>query len=1004
MPVRKTESRLPQGLTAPQLGQSVQSNNGQLALVSYLSSPLAVGRKQHYVVFVTNGATVSSYEWTITNGGAPATQSTSIGYLEFLSPQIGGLTVSVRIMNAATLIEELTLNQNVVALNADLEAMVNRTGRTYPEAANPEVSREVINDLRQYVDQVVAPASNDILSRLMLSWIYNVVGGTNMANRDSNMETLAGVLEGASPQDFVTHAQARDGFGICKIRPHVLAMVRHASVAALAYRAFPNASAARTTAINTYLASMNTSLTLEQRIDLFNLIRFPKTAIVQLRDLLELLRTQFEPTMDFRELYNNPARLKVLITQLNEGPVTGLSASRQSTSIFNLMHQLVWQIPAVGGVSNAPGGLGGIFRVGEPEKIAVPPRAYIAAGNDQFLVPAQEYHERFGIATQRFNSIQHLLELLDQDDVPLRRVRIVSHAHDTNLATPFFTGAQVGAMPDYFQHFAVSDTAGVRFLLDPVEFFNYRSTILRVLREPARRSVLTPFGLESSGTPADDVLELFKLCNAFNFFRIGTVHFNSNRLINATERADILAGYELLFEEVRTRLTGTTPAGAPAALTAAHINSLRTAIVALDNTASQLNIISLFEGTYNIDDSPGSTEINRLNSLHFALIAFQGGFRARLNRIRARITSETVLEIRGCRYGAVANNLQRFSEFFGAAGNLPHVSAPNLFQGFFTFRRYQGYIANTGAGGIDDLIDNGFVHTGTGPFTVSSFDVDAEFTKWRTLAQTDAQLAFLTTQFGLSDMDFFRMDWANNLPAIAMPALYIDEFPLIAFSEKINRLKDIFDISGGDRITSAEMSTLNTLSQKTTELRAIENSLNSNPGTNFNEWHRQLRLIATAVGGNAIVPEQAPAGVDLAACQNYVNLLTTHIAGRLAPITRFKTALAASAAHAKAQNRYYLRIGLPLILKFIEGTRSPYSFLYWDSLGPQALRTFLKIQNEGTLPVANQVEATAISDLNSHPMFPLIVDRFDHEDHNSSFTDSFLCPLPEYNQHIINHP
>jgi hypothetical protein len=51
-------------------------------MVSFITSPLAVGRENRYVVFVTDAslaANAESYEWTFTQGEDPPNTSTTSG-------------------------------------------------------------------------------------------------------------------------------------------------------------------------------------------------------------------------------------------------------------------------------------------------------------------------------------------------------------------------------------------------------------------------------------------------------------------------------------------------------------------------------------------------------------------------------------------------------------------------------------------------------------------------------------------------------------------------------------------------------------------------------------------------------------------------------------------------------------------------------------------------------------------------------------------------------------
>src|SRR5205814_282399 len=70
--VRKTESRLPAGVDATGLGESVAAADGRCALVSFITAPLATGRANTYVVFVTDAAlagAVESFEWSFAEDG-----------------------------------------------------------------------------------------------------------------------------------------------------------------------------------------------------------------------------------------------------------------------------------------------------------------------------------------------------------------------------------------------------------------------------------------------------------------------------------------------------------------------------------------------------------------------------------------------------------------------------------------------------------------------------------------------------------------------------------------------------------------------------------------------------------------------------------------------------------------------------------------------------------------------------------------------------------------------
>jgi len=169
MGVRKTEARLPAGFTASNLGLS--SSSGDIHLVSYLSSPIVDNRVQTYVVFVVDVnliPQVSSYEWVFDNDGTTLTNTTNIGIIEYTPQNFGNLSITVNLKNAAnTTIGSVSLQQSVVALNPALETLIDSTDSGFPAAAHPLTSREVINELRIFVDGAAPPASQDHLNRLI---------------------------------------------------------------------------------------------------------------------------------------------------------------------------------------------------------------------------------------------------------------------------------------------------------------------------------------------------------------------------------------------------------------------------------------------------------------------------------------------------------------------------------------------------------------------------------------------------------------------------------------------------------------------------------------------------------------------------------------------------------------------------------------------------------------------------------------------------------------------
>ena len=60
-----------------------------------------------------------------------------------------------------------------------------------------------------------------------------------------------------------------------------------------------------------------------------------------------------------------------------------------------------------------------------------------------------------------------------------------------------------------------------------------------------------------------------------------------------------------------------------------------------------------------------------------------GPFLKKLRSVKGKIGSATHIEIRGCNVGEDTQTLDSFREYFGSTGNLPSISAPDLYQYFF---------------------------------------------------------------------------------------------------------------------------------------------------------------------------------------------------------------------------------------------------------------------------------------------------------------------------------
>jgi len=228
MGVRKTEQRIPFYFSASDLGQANEADDSKSVLVSFLSTPIVIGRKQRYAIFVTDNILknqVESYKWRIQNALQDQTIETSTGYWEITPEHQGNVRITVKLIdsNDQTL-TTIELLQTAVPSNTELEDLINQDQTIAPLAAHPETSREVINDYRAYIDQIIARDldQNGSLNRLIFGLTYIETLGIPVKQRSVTLEEIAEALNQDDIETFLSEAEK--GIGLCQVKPHILGM------------------------------------------------------------------------------------------------------------------------------------------------------------------------------------------------------------------------------------------------------------------------------------------------------------------------------------------------------------------------------------------------------------------------------------------------------------------------------------------------------------------------------------------------------------------------------------------------------------------------------------------------------------------------------------------------------------------------------------------------------------------------------------------------------------
>jgi hypothetical protein len=331
MGVRKTESRIPANFKPDDLGEKILSSDERCALISYITSPLVVDRENVYVVFVTDIALIDkvfSFEWTFTeNDGVPNTEVTEHGEISYRPKSLGNINLVVRVLDSNNnALVKLSLNQQVISLNPELESLIaSAQDKPYPAIFNPSVSRELINDYNFYYQTVgLQTAENEsAFKRLLFSLVYDGALQDNVLHRTQYLEKLATTINNQESDFALIVAK---GLGVCNVRLALLAMTLPKKIGdpnpLLNWTELPESSLKHTFAdekLRQSLADLDQTV----KIDLFNLVRFPKSNIAQCGRILEVLRNRYFNQTSFDDVLvgMSGTRANWIIRNFREGPI-----------------------------------------------------------------------------------------------------------------------------------------------------------------------------------------------------------------------------------------------------------------------------------------------------------------------------------------------------------------------------------------------------------------------------------------------------------------------------------------------------------------------------------------------------------------------------------------------------------------------------------------------------------------------------------------------------------
>jgi hypothetical protein len=299
-----------------------------------------------------------------------------------------------------------------------------------------------------------------------------------------------------------------------------------------------------------------------------------------------------------------------------------------------------------------------VHRFGEPDH--VPTLTFISQhGGQGFLDQAVQYHQMWGLAPQRFNSMQQLLATLAQSAGAIPRLRIVSHANFDNIFTPLFDGGSAGITEEDLNAFGESDVAGLRRRLGRNLIQGTLADQVLTDAKSNMPAAFVPFGLNVAGSvPTGPVAQL--ISSSTDLLAVRTAAGG----IPASQRATLDAGLTAELDGLRTPVQAAPPTGA--GVTAQQAQDLQSAILGVTGI------------NFNLPAQPGAF----ITGFQLATDALSQGFRTNLNAVRARLSSASVIARRGCRVGQKPTNLAAVARFFEGARGRPTVTGPDLFQSY----------------------------------------------------------------------------------------------------------------------------------------------------------------------------------------------------------------------------------------------------------------------------------------------------------------------------------
>jgi hypothetical protein len=334
-------------------------------------------------------------------------------------------------------------------------------------------------------------------------------------------------------------------------------------------------------------------------------------------------------------------------------------------------------------------------------------------GDQTFLDAGFAFYTNWGHPNvRRVSTIDDVLTDLDRGRGQLDTFRIVAHANPSEL----LIGLMPSLSPTLLDNTALEFGAAERFrtrlaeirLISSQAFAN----IWDILRNDATTSpAMVTLGIDTTAPEESSPLGLVLRALMEARF-VADVQLDTGGAPAIVDRAIINEFNRRRLDAFRQTVRAGFPAGQRQAVTRAIADlaaqlpgALRRANFSF-TPITQAEADTLADPVKEARPSGGGHQLQREISTLISEGAGSGAFLGRLERVRSRITTGTHIEIRGCEIGQNPDFLDAFRNFMGGNGNLPGISAPDLFQFYFPLNFETVPATPTGDAALDAAFNN----------------------------------------------------------------------------------------------------------------------------------------------------------------------------------------------------------------------------------------------------------------------------------------------------------